>query len=68
MNKSPLDCAIEIVGGPAALARAIGVSPQAISQWKRAPIRRVLDIEKATGAKVTRSELRPDIYPASDAA
>ncbi|QJP14696.1 helix-turn-helix domain-containing protein [Starkeya sp. ORNL1] len=44
-----------------ALALAIGVRPQAISQWKRVPVARVLAVEAATG--IPRHELRPDIYP-----
>jgi len=52
----------EIAGGPVALAKALGnVSSQAVSQWKRVPAERVLDVERATG--VQRYELRPDLYP-----
>lgn len=48
-------------GGAAALAKGIGgLTPQAVSQWKRAPAERVLAIETLTG--VSRHELRPDIY------
>ncbi|WP_180902129.1 transcriptional regulator [Martelella soudanensis] len=50
-------------GGPVALAKALGgVSPQAVSQWKRVPAGRVLDIERIVG--VSRYHLRPDIYGA----
>ncbi len=53
--------AIRDAGGPAALARAIGqLSPQAVSQWKKCPPERVLDVERITG--VSRHELRPDIF------
>lgn len=55
--------AIEIVGKPTDLARLVGVTPQALSQWKRVPPMRVLQVEAATGGRVTRHELRPDIYP-----
>jgi DNA-binding transcriptional regulator YdaS (Cro superfamily) len=54
--------AIELVGGVAALARRVGVTSQAVSQWTRAPAKRVLGIEGATGGKVTRYALRPDIF------
>jgi Putative antitoxin of bacterial toxin-antitoxin system, YdaS/YdaT len=43
------------------LAVILGVTPGAISQWKRVPAERVLDVERATG--VSRHTLRPDIYP-----
>jgi len=53
--------ALRRAGSVRALARAIGISHQTISQWGRAPPARVLAIEKATG--VSRFDLRPDIYP-----
>lgn len=55
--------AIQIAGGPKALSRVIGISSQAISQWDRAPVNRVLAIEAAVSKAVRREELRPDIYP-----
>lgn len=63
-NKSPLERAKERVGGQAALAKLIGVTAQAISQWEEVPPLRVLDVERATG--VSRSELRPDLYPVEE--
>lgn len=59
---SSLQKAIGIAGSAKELARRIGVSPQALSQWKVVPTGRVLAVESATG--VSRTELRPDIYPA----
>jgi DNA-binding transcriptional regulator YdaS (Cro superfamily) len=61
-----MDDAIErakrIAGNTAKLARLLGgISSQAISQWKRVPAERVLDVERVTG--IPRHELRPDIYP-----
>lgn len=53
--------AIERAGSSVRLACLIGVSPQALSQWKRVPPLRVLDVERITG--VPRHELRPDLYP-----
>jgi DNA-binding transcriptional regulator YdaS (Cro superfamily) len=53
--------AINLMGTSNALAAAIGVTPQALSQWKRVPPLRVLDVERASG--VPRHELRPDLYP-----
>lgn len=56
-----LDKAISSLGSAKALAERIGITGQAISQWKRVPAERVLDVERATG--VSREELRPDLYP-----
>lgn len=64
-----LERAIEGAGGTAELARKIAeqtgekISSQAISQWRRAPPNRVLQIERACESKVTRHELRSDLYP-----
>lgn len=55
--------AIELVGGQTALARICGVQQSTVFGWKRAPAERAIQIEKATNAKVTRYELRPDLYP-----
>ncbi|MGV1953594.1 Cro/CI family transcriptional regulator [Agrobacterium vitis] len=53
--------AIIVGGGPTLLAQALGgISPQAVSQWRRVPARRVLLVEKVT--RISRHELRPDIY------
>jgi pyruvate,orthophosphate dikinase len=60
-----LERAISEAGGTAALARTINVTPQAISQWDRVPAERALAVESATGGKVTRQELRPDLYPST---
>lgn len=49
-------------GGITRLAAELCISSQAISQWKRVPAERVLDVERITG--IPRHELRPDIYPA----
>lgn len=68
---SALKKAIEEAGGVAGLARHLGVTTQAISQWDQVPPRRVIAVEEATGGKVSRYELRPDIYglaPEKDAA
>ncbi|MCM2292272.1 helix-turn-helix domain-containing protein [Allorhizobium sp. BGMRC 0089] len=48
-------------GGPTLLAKALGgISPQAISQWRRIPAARVLMVERIT--RISRHDLRPDIY------
>ena len=68
MRNDALGRAVAEVGGVAALARAINVTPQAVSQWDKVPAERVLAVEKATGGKVTRQDLRPDLYPVGVAA
>ena len=64
------ECAIQkavfYAGGQSALARKIGLKPQAVQRWCRdgkIPAERVLDVERVIEAKVTRYELRPDLYP-----
>ncbi len=47
-----------------ALARALEVTPGAVSQWDRVPAERVLDVERITG--ISRYELRPDLYGAAN--
>ena len=43
------------------MAKMLGISSQAISQWTRVPVNRVLAVEALT--QVPRHELRPDVYP-----
>ena len=44
------------------IARACGVTRQAVFQWREVPWNRVLVVEKVTG--IPRHRIRPDIYPA----
>jgi DNA-binding transcriptional regulator YdaS (Cro superfamily) len=53
---------VEAAGGSSNLARHLGIKPQAISQWRRVPVNRVLEVEKLIEGKYTRYEIRPDIY------
>lgn len=62
MRDQALERAIGAAGGVRALARAVGVSQPAVSNWKRVPADRVLSVEASTG--IPRGELRPDLYPA----
>lgn len=62
MRDQGLERAIGAAGGVNALARALGVSQPSVSNWERVPAERVLAVETLTG--VSRSELRPDLYPA----
>jgi len=57
-----LESAITAAGGPAALARELRISVQAVSNWRRCPPRRALAVERATGGQVKRHELRPDVF------
>lgn len=64
---SAIKRAVNHAGGQSALARTLGVTPQAVQRWcseGRVPACRVLDVERAVEKSVTRNELRPDIYPA----
>ena len=61
-----LEAAIKAAGNAQKFAELVGVTPQAISQWRRVPALRVLQVEKLTG--VSRHELRPDIYPREEVA
>lgn len=43
------------------LARELGITQGAISQWSRVPAERVLDVSRI--ADIPKEELRPDLYP-----
>ena len=60
LRDSGLEKAIDTAGGVRALARALGVSQPAISNWKRIPADRVVAVESVTG--IARAVLRPDLY------
>lgn len=66
MRDPALQRALELIGGPSALASRLGISREAVSQWRRVPAERVIAVETATG--VPRRDLRPDIYPNEKAA
>jgi DNA-binding transcriptional regulator YdaS (Cro superfamily) len=52
--------AIAKIGSVNALAKALGMSTQALSDWRRVPSHRILQVEDVTG--IRREELRPDLY------
>lgn len=58
---NPLLQACQAMGGKRRLARAVGVSPSAVTRWQKTgiPYGRVLDIERVSG--VPRHTLRPDV-------
>lgn len=65
MNKlHPIEVAAQRVGSQAELARRLGVTRQAVSQWlwpgRAVPIEHCLAIEQVTEGAVTRRDLRPD--------
>ncbi|ACK80167.1 Cro/Cl family transcriptional regulator [Acidithiobacillus sp. MC2.1] len=53
---------IKSLGGPTAVARLIGITKGAVSQWKAIPVDKAILIERATHGSITRQELRPDIF------
>lgn len=61
MKDAGLTRAIDAAGGVGSLARALGISQPSVSSWSRIPAERVLAVETATG--VSRTLLRPDLYP-----
>jgi len=64
---TPIQKAIDAVGGQGALARLLKVHPALVSQWRtgRRPVaaHHILSIEAMT--QVSRHELRPDIFGGS---
>ena len=67
-SKEALRRAIKIVGSQEKLAEKLGITQGAVSHWFNKnvglipPLDYVVEIEKATGGKVTRYELRPDFF------
>jgi Bacterial toxin YdaS len=55
-----LKAVIKAAGGIRPLARELGMSPQALSEWKRIPAHRIRQVEAVT--KIPREKLRPDLY------
>lgn len=59
----PLDTAISILGGTANLARALGVAPNVVSNWRKrgVPVEVCPAIERATNRQVLCEDLRPNV-------
>jgi DNA-binding transcriptional regulator YdaS (Cro superfamily) len=55
--------AAELSGGMTKLTSKIGISKSAPYSWSQIPAGRVLAIEAATGGRLSRHTLRPDLYP-----
>lgn len=64
MRSHGLTQALAKAGGPSKLAKLLGVTSQAISQWETVPVARMLAIERVTG--VSRRELLPELYAMPD--
>lgn len=68
--KSPVEKVIEKLGGPTKTAAALGISnPSVVMNWRargQVPADRAIEIEKLT--KISRHELRPDIFGADGVA
>ncbi|WP_198650698.1 YdaS family helix-turn-helix protein [Agrobacterium pusense] len=66
MKQNPNSVGLEVVkrsaGGASAVSRIVGVTPQAVAQWKAVPPEYVLRLEKAFG--VSRHVQRPDVFGA----
>lgn len=60
-----LDQVIEILGSQEALASNLKIRSPSISEWRkrgRVPAERCLEIERLTENRVTRYDLRPDVF------
>ncbi|WP_312800457.1 transcriptional regulator [Pseudomonas sp.] len=69
MKENAVVRAAKAAGGQSALARILGCTPQNVQRMcatGRVTAERVLQIEAATG--ISRHELRPDLYPLTNAA
>lgn len=74
MNVTGIDAlkvAVTTIGTQTDLARVVGRTPQAVSdvlrRGLRVPPEWCIPIEDATEGKITRSMLRPDLYPIEQA-
>ncbi len=65
IDRDPLiDKAADLMGGWDVLATRLGLTRQALQQWREIPPRRVKAIERITG--IPRHELRPDLWDRPD--
>lgn len=67
MSIEALEKAVDLAGGQSALGRLIGKDQRTIWAWinttQKVPAEDVLKIEEALEGKISRYELRPDVYP-----
>jgi len=65
MSSLGFDLAREAAGGKNVdLAKLLGITESAVSQWASVPPDRAIEIEEKTGGKVTRYQIRPDYFGA----
>ncbi|MBP4051984.1 helix-turn-helix domain-containing protein [Chromobacterium violaceum] len=58
----PIDKVFELLGGPSCVARLLGLTPWAVSKWRKSvPAERCITLEKLTMGQVRCEQLRPDI-------
>ena len=63
--RSAIEVAIADVGSQGAVARALGITRQAVTFWVRTgrlPAERAIELEELTEGRVTREMLRPDLF------
>jgi len=60
----PLATAIAAAGGISEFTKHLGITPKAVSEWRKrgVPPTRCREIEAIVQGKVTRYELRPDVF------
>lgn len=66
MSIEALDRAIAIFETQEAFAAALKIKSPSVSEWRKrgvVPHERCAGIERVTGGRVTRSDLRPDLWP-----
>jgi DNA-binding transcriptional regulator YdaS (Cro superfamily) len=59
-----MKAALQQFGGQAGLARALNLRQPSVWKWVhgRVPAERAVEIERATGGKISRAALRPDLF------
>lgn len=65
MNTSAIKTAVALVGSQSELARQVNTRQGTLWKWLRkgvVPAEKCAAIERATGGKVTRYQLRPDVF------
>lgn len=71
VKQSPLERAISAFGTQEAFAAALRIKSPSVSRWRknqRVPVERCVAVEMATKGKVTRYDLRPDVFGEAPAA
>jgi DNA-binding transcriptional regulator YdaS (Cro superfamily) len=66
-ENAPLAIAIAAAGGIGAFTKHLEITPQAVSEWRKrgVPPARCIEVENLSSGKVTRYELRPDVFGAA---